>query len=712
MALLGKIRKNMWLVIILVALGLGGFILQDMMSGQQSLFGSQQTFIGKIDGNKVEQREFTNTENLMRGILYRNSTVDGYVLKDQLWNFYVEKSLVEDVADDLGLGVSRDELRDLQFGTNLSPVITQRFSNPQTRQIDREQLALIQRQIDDNTMEPGFKEFWRHQEHEVVKQRLQDKYANMAAKGIYTPTWMAEMMNTDQNTKRDLAYVRIPYADIDNTDVVLSDEDFKAYYEKNKYKYRQDQETRKLTYLVFDVIPTAADSAEILESIKAKIQPFADAVNDSTFVLANEGSMSPGYLAASEVSPVIADTIFSLPNGTVYGPYFENGAYNLTKVIDQQMMYDSADTRHILIGAQDPAGFATASKTIDSLKNLIQSGKAQFDSLAMQFSTDPGSASKGGLYEGVVPNTFVPAYNDVLFVTGEIGPLYKVRTSYGIHLIKIERRYGDRNPRAKVAVINAPIEPSSETQETKQKEVYNFLKDNKSVADLEAAAAADPSLSIEVSAPLKRNDYMVGDLGSGAAARSMVRWAFGDEPNLGSPEVGDLSPEFYSFQEPTLLYDEKYVVTGLKSIAPKGIPTWQNVKEEIEPLVINAKKAEMIKANLSSTNLTQIAADNNVTVDTAKAVAFSATNVPGMGTEAKVIAAAFGVPVGQSTQPVEGNSGVYVVNVMSETPATAIPSMGILKRTFAASVRSTVNARLMESLKKAADIDDNRARFF
>ncbi|MCB0663081.1 MAG: SurA N-terminal domain-containing protein, partial [Saprospiraceae bacterium] len=668
MALLGKIRKNMWLVIVLVALGLGGFILQDMMSGQQSLFGSQQTFVGKIDGNKVEQREFSNTENLMRNVLYRNSSADGYALKDQLWNYYVEKNLVEEVADDLGLGVCRDELRDLQFGTNLSPIITQRFSNPQTRQIEREQLALIQRQIDDNSMEPGFKEFWRHQEYEIVKQRLQDKYAAMAAKGVYTPSWMAEMMNTDQNTIRDLTYVRVPYADIDNSDVVLSDDDFKAYYEKNKYKYRQDEETRKISYLVFDVVPTRADSTQILERITAKKQPFAETKNDSTFVLANDGMFNPVYLDDKSVTAAIADTIFSLPVGTVYGPYFEGGSYNLVKVVDQQMMYDSADTRHILIGAQTPEQFAAAGRTIDSLKNVILSGKAQFDSLAIQYSTDPGSASKGGLYEGIVPNTFVPEYNEVLFITGEIGPLYTVRTSYGVHLVKIEKRYGDRKRRAKLAFIGAPIEPSAETQKNRQNEVYNFLKDNKTVADLEAAAAANPSLRLEVSAPLKRNDYVVGNLGSGAAARSMVRWAFGDEANLGTPEVGGLSPEFYSFQEPTLLYDEKYVVAGLKSISPKGIPTWQNVKEEIEPLVINAKKAEMIKANLSSNSLEQIASSNNVSVDTAKGVAFSMANVPGMGTEPKVIAAAYGVPVGQVTQPIEGNSGVYVVKVTGETP--------------------------------------------
>jgi peptidyl-prolyl cis-trans isomerase D len=712
MALLSKIRKNMWLVIILVALGLGGFILQDMMSGQQSLFGSQQTFIGKIDGNKLEQREFNQTENLMRGFLYRNSNVDGYALRDQIWNYYVEENLVDEAAEELGLGVCRDELRDLQFGQNLSPVITQRFSNPQTRQVEREQLALIQRQIDDNSMDPSFKQFWRHQENEVIKQRLQDKYAAMAAKGVYTPTWMAEMMNTDQNTTRDLAYVRIPYDDIDNTDVVLSDDDFKKYFEENKYKYRQDEETRKLSYVVFDVVPTKSDSSDIYQQVAGKKQAFADTKNDSTFVLANDGGIDPSYLGKSEVSVAIADTIMELSKGDVYGPYMDNGAYRLVKVLDKAMMYDSADTRHILIAASTPEEFAAADRKIDSLRNLIETGAERFDSLAYANSQDPGSSDKGGLYEGVVPNTFVPEYNELLFITGQIGPLYKVRTSYGVHLIKIEKRFGDVNPRAKLAYLVTPIEPSAETQKNVQNEVYNFLKDNKTIADLEKATAANPNMTLQTSAPLKRNDFTVGNLGTGNSSRSMVRWAFGDEQNLGTPDVGDLSPEFYAFQEPELLYDSKYVVAGLKSISPKGIPTWQNVKEEIEPFVINAKKAEMLKGKINGSDLNSIASSNNVKVDTAKGVAFSAASVPGMGNEPKVIAAAYQTAPGSASNPIAGSSGVFIVKVINETPATAIPSMNLLKKSFAASVRSSVNARLMQSLKKSADITDNRARFF
>ena len=58
MALIGKIRNNSWLLIVLIGLGLGGFILMDMMSGQQSVFGQSQNVIGSIEGQKVDANEF------------------------------------------------------------------------------------------------------------------------------------------------------------------------------------------------------------------------------------------------------------------------------------------------------------------------------------------------------------------------------------------------------------------------------------------------------------------------------------------------------------------------------------------------------------------------------------------------------------------------------------------------------------------------------
>ena len=435
MALISKIRNNSWLLVVLVALGLLGFIVMDMTSGQQSAFGGSQTTLADIEGKKVDWRQFNRVEQ----VLYGNSSGDVFSRRDQLWNYFVEEALVKEEAEALGLGVSRTELMDLQFGTNPSPVIQQRFMNPQTRQVDFQQLNQIKTAIEDGSIndDPRLTAFWAHQEKEVIKERLQSKISAMISKAIYTPTWMAEMGNSEINAPATFSYVQIPYDGIDSTEVELVDADYEAYLEKNKEQYKNDKATRVVEYLVFDVLPTPADSAALKAEVEGLIPDFAAAENDSAFTEREYGIPPGNYVTKDAISPVIADTLASLGTGDVFGPYTDAGKYKAVKLVDRRMIADSADTRHILRQAQEPQQFAQAKKTIDSLENLLLTQGASFDSLAIRFSQDPGSANKGGLYEGVTPGQFVPAFNEVLFVTGNIGEYYKVRTSYGWHLIEV-----------------------------------------------------------------------------------------------------------------------------------------------------------------------------------------------------------------------------------------------------------------------------------
>ncbi|MCB0586903.1 MAG: peptidyl-prolyl cis-trans isomerase, partial [Phaeodactylibacter sp.] len=342
MALISKIRKNSWVLVVLIGLGLAGFIIMDMTSGKQSVFGSSQFTIGEIDGEKVDWNQFNRVEQ----VLYGNSGGEVFSRRKQLWDYFVEEAIVKEEADALGLDVSRQELMDLQFGANPSPVIRQRFSDPNTRQVNFQQLNQIKTAIENGTFtDPQMRAFWAHQEKEIVKARLQSKINNMVVKAIYTPTWMAEMGHNDQNLSIDMAYVKIPFDEIDNTEVTLSDGDYENYLKNNEARYYQDEETRRVEYAVFDVFPTPEDSTKLREKIAGLIPEFEATENDSSFVERNYGSINGFYLTKEDLSPVIADTAFTLPVGSVYGPYIDQGSYQAMKVLDRVTMADSADTR-------------------------------------------------------------------------------------------------------------------------------------------------------------------------------------------------------------------------------------------------------------------------------------------------------------------------------------------------------------------------------
>ncbi|MBK7345244.1 MAG: SurA N-terminal domain-containing protein [Saprospiraceae bacterium] len=217
---MNTIRKNPIILLISIGLAMAGFILMDMMTSGGPASANQFT-LGKVNGQRIDWQVFSDTETRLFG----NSGADVFQRKQQLWNYFVEKILIDDIAEDLGLGVGKEELVDLEFGTNLSPIIQRNFMDPNTRQVDRQQLNSLRQAIDADQLPPDLRVFWAEQEKEIVKDRLQAKLVAMVAKGMYLPTWQAEMMNKDRAMQSEVAYVRIPFDAVADSDVAVSEED-------------------------------------------------------------------------------------------------------------------------------------------------------------------------------------------------------------------------------------------------------------------------------------------------------------------------------------------------------------------------------------------------------------------------------------------------------------------------------------------------------
>ena len=707
MALIGKIRKSMWIVVVLIALGVGGFILQDMTSGQQSLFGGTPTSIGQVNGEKIDWNNFARTDEIIESVLYRNSAREVYSRRDFLWSYFVEEIIIKQEAEKLGLGVSKTELLDLEFGITPSPVIQQRFSDPNTGQIDRERLNQFKTAIESNQLtDPLVRAYWAHQEKEIIKDRLQKKLINMVTKAIYVPTWMADMGYREQNDRVSLAFVRVPFDELDNSEVALEDKDFQDYINENAENFRQTEETRVIKYVVFNVFPTREDSAKVRQKIADLLPEFEATKEDSVFVNRYVGVFDPAYFKKDDLSPAIADTVFNLPIGSVYGPYIDENAYKLVKILDRKVIPDSVRSRHILIPAEDPVAAISAKSRVDSLKGLIEAGTHTFDSLAKVFGTD-ATASKGGDLDFAAPGQMVKPFNDLIFFEAEPRKLYTVQTQFGWHLVEVtDRKFGKNEQGVKLAYLQEAIVPSQETQSSMYDRVLQFVGINRKLEDLEKAVKKDASLNLETSPLLKRNDYALSaDLGPSVTSRDVIRWAFG-------AKVGSVSPEVYSYQNPVDLYIDKYVVVGLQAVQKAGVPSVASIRSLIEQSVINKKKGELLAARMKGKELTTLAQEFSTTVDTAQNISFAVPMLPNIGAEPKVIAEAMSMVEGASSQPVIGNTGVYKFTVITKTKAEAATDLTLLKNTMAMTLRSQLPSGFMEALKKKAKIKDNRFTFY
>jgi peptidyl-prolyl cis-trans isomerase D len=702
MALISEIRKKSWLLIVLIGLGMGGFIMMDMVSTANRSQGNQFT-VGSVNGEKIDWNDFQRAER----ILYPNSSGDVYGQRTYIWNYMVEEQLINEEAEALGLSIGAEELEDLQFGNRLSPIIQRNFRDPNTGQIDRNNLQQIKENLGTGNLQPQLEEFWQFQQGEIRKDRLQRKLINIVKKGIYTPTWLAQQLQQEQGSSIDFLYVSIPIDTISDSEVKLTDDDFKKYMKENEGKLKRKEEFRAVDFVVFNVTPTAEDTALVREKIATNIEAFRTAENDSLFVENNFGIIDVTYFKKEDLSAVIADTVFDLPEGAVYGPYVDGVEYRAVKVLDKKVIPDSVESRHILIRAETAPEIAAATSRIDSLKQLIESGQARFDSLAMQFSQD-GSGPQGGDLGYSAPGRMVKPFNDVIFYIAEPGELHRVTTQFGVHLIEVTGRKFEKNVMGvKLAYLAEPIIPSEETQTRIYDAALEFSGQNRNIEELKKAIAEKPELSIETEQGLTANSYQFSTLGSGGTSRDIVRWAF--EPET---EVGMVSPDVYIYDEPTLFYNSRYVVPALKSVVKPGISTLQEVKDNFTPQVMKLKKAEHIAAQIKTKDLNEISRQFGVPIDTAHNVNFNMNYLMNVGNETKLIGIATGMAQGQVSDPIIGNEAVFVAQVIHRTEASLSTDIASFRQQVSMAARGSVDSRLMEAIKGSAKVDDNRYTFY
>ena len=128
----------------------------------------------------------------------------------------------------------------------------------------------------------------------------------------------------------------------------------KTILDKNKLRYKQEA-GRMISYVSFSAAPNVKDSILAKASVLALKNNFVSDTNPKAFVSRNISAInySDAYTLKIKNAGLLKDSIISLPDGGVYGPYLEGDNYVLAKKVSTKILPDSIKCRHILIGTTD-----------------------------------------------------------------------------------------------------------------------------------------------------------------------------------------------------------------------------------------------------------------------------------------------------------------------------------------------------------------------
>ena len=178
--------------------------------------------------------------------------------------------------------------------------------------------------------------------------------------------------------------------------------------------------------------------------------------------------------------------------------------------------------------------------------------------------------------------------------------------------------------------------------------------------------------------------------------RPIVRWAFEDDV-----ETGDIK----RFNIPG-----GYVIAQLVTKHKKGLMSVEDASAKVLPILRKEKKAKIIRDRVSASTVEDLAAAENTTVRTATGINMKNPTISGAGREPLVVGATFGLNEGETSKLVDGERGVYMIQVTKVTPAIELDNYQAAANRVEQEKSSAVNSKLYNALKEAAEIEDNRAR--
>lgn len=701
MATLEKIRNRAGVLIaIVIGVSLLAFILGDLVSSGSAILNKDRFEIAKIKGKSISYQDYMAQVEELSNVYKMNTggTIDDATMnfvRERTWQNMVEDKILQDEYKELGIGVSGRELFEIIQGDNPHPIVRQMFTNPETGVVNRTQLLNFWKSLSDDPTGERIA-LARFIENSILRERLAAKYNTLIKKGLYVTDIEAQNGFVEANKKVDFEYVVKRFNTISDSMVNVTEKDLKDYYKEHISEYNQEA-SRDIEYVVFEVIPSEADhkyAKQEIEKIKEEFKEInADEAKQYVRLNSDVAYQDRNY-TDGELPLAINDTMFQAEEGYVYGPYYEDDSYKLAKLLKIEYLPDSVHARHILIQPTQTMSMEQAKVIADSLKTEIDNG-ADFGLLAMQNSVDQGSAQDGGDLGWFKEGMMVKPFNDACF-QGKKNDVVVVESNFGYHIIEILDQSSDVK-KVNVAIIQREVTPSKETINAAYQKASEFGANNRTLEAFNKTIE-ERGLNKRLASYLKPNDRTVSGLDQ---PREMIQWAFNNEK-------GQVS-EIFEFAN-------KYVIAAISEVREEGVAPLEQVMAEVRLNVLKQKKGELIAQQMKdeeAPSVSSLSTSMNLEVNNASDVSFSSFSIPNAGVEPKVIATALSLEENVMSEPIIGTNGVYVINVTSVTnPDISDTRIASEKARLIRAKEARANVEPLNALKEEAKIVDGRAKFF
>ena len=710
MAAIGKIRSWGPTLVIVIGLALFAFIAEEMFRSCEASKNEQRQQVGEVLGEKISVQEFQALVDEYQEVIKMTQGRDNLTedelnqVKDQVWNTFVNNKIIETEAKELGLKVTDEEMQNiLREGTH--PMLLQTpFVNQQTGRFDAAQLTKFISDYKSNT-NPQIAEqyktiydYWKFIEKTLRQQLLTQKYQALLSNCLISNPVSAKAAFEAQHQESDILLAALPYSDVKDDEVQISDADLKAKYNSEKDAFKQTAETRDIKYVDFKVVASQSDRDALLKDMKEAALKLQSGAAPAEVVRKAQSQIPyTGLFVTTRALPSdVAARIDSLAVGETTAPFETklDNTLNVVKLIAKQQMPDSVEFRMIQVGAETTEA---AQKKADSIYTAIKGG-APFDSIAKKYGQD-GTKEWLTSAQYQTATTIDADSKEYLMTlnTLPVGELKNLQFSQGNVIVQVTDR---RNLVTKydLAIVKHAIDFSKQTYSDAYNKFSQYVSENNTIEGLEKNAE---KFGFKV---LERNDLMNSEhnVAGVRATREAMKWIFDAKP-------GQVSPLYECGSNDHLL------VVALDKIHPVGYRDIDGLKDVLKQQVMRDKKFDLLKTKIDGLKSVADAKAKGAKVDTVKQISFgSPVFVQLTGSSEPALAGAVAATkTGEfHAAPVKGNAGAFVFQVLNvdKQQGTEFRAQEVEQQLQQTAMQAA--SRFMQELYQNAKVTDNRYLFF
>lgn len=710
MATLQSIRNRGSLIVtVFIGLALVAFIVGDALSSGSSWFNSSKNAVGVVAGEKITgidyHNKLTENEEMLKGMngLAALTEEQQVALRENTWRQMVMNIVMGREFKELGLDVGKEELYDLLLGSDVSPIIRQLFANPNTGELNHEEMQRMVKFLVDAPADTPQKALWLNIEKQVREARKEQKYQNLILKSMFTPDSMLEDKIRNTANLADISYTVKYYSSVSDSVIDVSDIEIKNYYNEHLPLFQQG-ESRRIAYVNFEVKASDEDIEETRKWVEELSVDFENAEDLQDFVnLSSDEKFENYYYARTEIEDEeLANFAFS-GNNAVYGPYRNDGFFMISRVADVKYLADSVRVRHILLNGNG-SNPKDLMHLADSLAKAIRRG-ADFEKLARENSVDHNTAVNGGDLGWLSQKMMNSVLRDSLFFAKK-GDVRVIPTQAGIELLQIT---GFTKPLKKVrlATVKKEIFPSQKTINLVYNEARMFVTGIQGIKDFDDKIEAS-NLTKRI-ANIDKNDRTISGLQN---ARDLVRHVY----------LTDKTNTVVKTSDDNMIFDggNIFTVAVLTDINEEGTAPLQTVGIQIKNELIRKKKARILEKEIrdavsGSESLLSVASKLGAEVKEVRGLNFSGFQFGGEGIEPVVISSAMNLPDGVISEPIIGNRGVYLLMVDNRETGENTAEIRDNVKNYVERMKYTAVLQMqgpIEALIKNAKVEDRRYKFY